>query len=287
VDFKAAFDSINREALWVVLRQHGMPSKLVALFRALYSNTKCTVTVNGKDSAPFPENTGVRQGAIASPVLFNFTIDCVMHKVLEDCQAAGKSVRVSLGDYRVTDLQFFVDRIVHFGGMLGLLINPDKCKVLCVCLAPSKINVGGVELENVSSLITADTVSDKDILRRMSLSQASFQQLYSCLFSRADISIDTKMRVYLASVRTVLLYGNESWSSTSDFVSRLNSCEMGFMRRMLGATQIPYMSNDAVRLRCHVKESLSTIIKRRRLTWLGHTLRMNPERIPRQILTGR
>jgi len=160
-------------------------------------------------------------------------------------------------------------------------------------LAPSKINVVGVELENVSSsfylgsLITANTVSDKNILRRISLSQASFQQLYSCLFFRADISIDTNMRVYSVSVRTVFPYGCESWSSTADFVSRLNSCEMGFMRRMLGATQIPYMTNDAVRLRCHTKESLSTIIKSLRLTWLGHALRMNPERIQRQILTGR
>jgi hypothetical protein len=29
-------------------------------------------------------------------------------------------------------MQFFVDKIVHFGGMLELLINPDKCKVLCL-----------------------------------------------------------------------------------------------------------------------------------------------------------
>ena len=78
VNFKAAFDFINRKAFWVVLRQYGMPSKLVAPFRALYFNTKCTVRVNGKDSAPFSVNTGVRQGAIASPVLFNFTIDWVI-----------------------------------------------------------------------------------------------------------------------------------------------------------------------------------------------------------------
>jgi len=95
-------------------------------------------------------------------------------------------VGVSLGDHRITDLDYADDiallqrmrqicsslliRLCNFGGMLELLINPDKCKVLCVCLAPSNINVSGVELENVSSfcylgsLITADTVSDKDIL---------------------------------------------------------------------------------------------------------------------------
>ena len=60
-----------------------MPRKLIAIFRALYTCTKCAVRVNGKDSGAFSVNTGLGQGEISSPVLFNFAIDWVIHKAVE------------------------------------------------------------------------------------------------------------------------------------------------------------------------------------------------------------
>jgi hypothetical protein len=53
--------------------------------KTLYENTKCTEQVNGLQSDRFDVNTGVQQGAIASPVLFNFTIDWVMKKAVAKC----------------------------------------------------------------------------------------------------------------------------------------------------------------------------------------------------------
>ena len=127
VDFKAAFDSINRGALWQILEQYGLPSKLISMFKAVYDNTRCTIRVNGKGSADFSVDTGVRQGAIASPVLFNFAIDWVLRQAIASC---GRKVGISLGGRQITDLdyaddispfadneadlQFFVDQIVFF-----------------------------------------------------------------------------------------------------------------------------------------------------------------------------
>jgi len=158
-------------------------------------------------------------------------------------------------------------------------------------MAAPNITIGGADIGKVEqyrylgSLITSDTSCEKDIQCRIALAQASFQQLFPCLFSRQDISIYTKMRVYLASVRSVLLYSCESWNVTSALASTLDSCEMNFFRRILGVSgNIPRTPNVTVRQRCHMKESLTAIIKRRRLTWLGHVLRMKPTRIPHQIL---
>ena len=78
VDFKAAFDSVNRDGLWQILEVYGIPVKLIYLLKAVYNSTCCSVRINGKDSAAFPVDTGVHQGAIASLVLFNFAIDWVM-----------------------------------------------------------------------------------------------------------------------------------------------------------------------------------------------------------------
>ena len=39
VDLKSAFDSVDREALWLLLRRHGIPDKLVELMKELYTGT--------------------------------------------------------------------------------------------------------------------------------------------------------------------------------------------------------------------------------------------------------
>ena len=309
VDFKAAFDSVNRGALWQISEQYGLPSKLISMLKALYNNTRCAVRVNGKDSADFSVDTGVRQGAIASTVLFNFAIDWVMRQAVASCAKSGKKVGISVGGRQITDLdyaddlalfadnaadlQFFVDQIVFFGAMVGLKINPEKSKVLTVCAPASRISIQGIDVECVTkfrylgSLISADNSCEEDVLSRICLAQVAFNQLYTCLFSREDVSISTKMRVYLASVRSVLLYSCESWIITSSLSSLLESCEMSFLRRILGIRGIPRPTNEEVRSRCFVEEKLSQTIKRRRLIWLGHVLRMKDGRMPQQILLDR
>src|SRR5438093_8240067 len=61
VDFKAAFDSINRGTLWQILEQYGFPSKLISMLKAVYDNTRCTIRIKWKNSADFTVDTGVRQ----------------------------------------------------------------------------------------------------------------------------------------------------------------------------------------------------------------------------------
>ena len=139
----------------------------------------------------------------------------------------------------------------------------------------------------LGSIISTDNSCEKDILSRMCLAQASFNQLYTCLFSREDVSISTKMRVYVASVRSVLLYSCESWIITSSLSSILDSCEMRFLRRILGIRGFPYPPNEEVRSRCHVEETISQINKKRRLMWLGHVLRIKDDRMPQQVLLDR
>ncbi|PIK47844.1 hypothetical protein BSL78_15289 [Apostichopus japonicus] len=62
VDFKAAFDTIWREALWKCLRSIGVDPKLVDLIARMYEKTKCSVMVNGKITEWFEVQVGVRQG---------------------------------------------------------------------------------------------------------------------------------------------------------------------------------------------------------------------------------
>ena len=208
-----------------------------------------------------------------------------MRQAVAKCSSNGMEVGISIGNRKVTDLDYaddialltdneaalqsFVDQVVFFGAMLGLKINADKTKVMAACttVAP-RINVQGTDVESVDSfrylgcLISNRNSCESDILSRICLAQAAYQLLHPCLFAREDVSIPTKMRVYLASVRSVLVYGCESWTVTSSLSSTLDSCEFGFLRRLLGVKSFPFPRNSEVLRRCGIHSSLSQFVKR-------------------------
>ena len=64
VDFKKAFDSINRSVMFSVLRHYGIPETLVNAIRVLYTNSSSSVMVDGSISKPFSVTTGVLQGGV-------------------------------------------------------------------------------------------------------------------------------------------------------------------------------------------------------------------------------
>ena len=74
IDFEKAFDSINREVLWRLLRHYALPVKIVTIIRALYEGFSARVLHN---TEPLSMRTGVRQGCLLSPLLFLVTQDWV------------------------------------------------------------------------------------------------------------------------------------------------------------------------------------------------------------------
>ena len=81
IDLRAAFDSVDHRSLWKIVERLGTPPKLVNLFRQLYSDAESCVRVNGNTTDWFKITSGVRQGCMAAPDLFNCIIDHLMQKV--------------------------------------------------------------------------------------------------------------------------------------------------------------------------------------------------------------
>jgi hypothetical protein len=89
VDFRKAFDSVNREALWRVLLARGVDPKLLGLIKDLYSGCQACISSNGTTSQWFPMSSGVRQGCPMSPTLFNVFIDFLARLVIAACEEQG------------------------------------------------------------------------------------------------------------------------------------------------------------------------------------------------------
>lgn len=92
-----AFDTVQRDLLWDILRRFGCPNKFVNILRQFHDGMNARMTIGGQEAVSFPVCTGVRQGRVLAPVLFNIFLICVtqlLHKEIED--NSGVSVVYSL-----------------------------------------------------------------------------------------------------------------------------------------------------------------------------------------------
>ena len=105
IDFKKAYDSINREQLWQRLSEIGVSGKLFKTIKSLYSSATSCVRVNNMHTDWFDVKSGLRQGCILSPILFNLYInDLVLY-----LKSFGKGVKCN-DDYICTLL--YADGVV-------------------------------------------------------------------------------------------------------------------------------------------------------------------------------
>ena len=144
IDFKKAFDSVNREAMWKILRSYGIPVKIVNIIKCLYDGSSSVVRVDGILSKEFQVNTGVLQGDTLAPFLFIIVLDFILQKTPV---AAGLQIKQ---DIRLPDLDFADDIVLldqsvdeakeHFkvveetAKKVGLAINYDKTKLIITTL---------------------------------------------------------------------------------------------------------------------------------------------------------
>ena len=96
-----------------------------------------------------------------------------------------------------------------------------------------------------------------------------------------------KRRVYQACVLSVLLYGSESWVLLRKHSRKLDSFHHRCIRIILGRQQWnQHITSHGIRRRWGDLETVTQMITKRRLEWLGLMARMPDHRIPKITLFG-
>ena len=161
VDFKAAFDSVDRERMMEILGEAGLPFKIIKMIRALYHNCSSRVRVYGEETKQFPVNTGVKQGGVTSPEFFKFVVDAVLRKSM----VGDMGIRLSEESEPVTDFDFaddialvaedsatmqtMIDKLKVAAAEVGLSISAPKTKITHRNCPPPAILLDGSPLEIV------------------------------------------------------------------------------------------------------------------------------------------
>ena len=78
IDGTKAFDCVDHNKLWKILKEIGIPDHLTCLLRNLYAGQEATAVTGGGKTDWFNIGKGVQQGCILSPCLFNLYAEYIM-----------------------------------------------------------------------------------------------------------------------------------------------------------------------------------------------------------------
>lgn len=97
VDFRKAFDSVDRRVLQTKLLRKGIDVKSFEIIKDMYSNTMYSGKFNNSYSEPFLANTGVKQGDSLKPTLLNVFVDDIDSCFIDN----SNTDPVTLGQYKL------------------------------------------------------------------------------------------------------------------------------------------------------------------------------------------
>lgn len=324
IDLKKAFDMVHRKALWTTLRRFGCPAKLVNVLASLHEENEARVIVGGELTEGFPVTSGVRQGCVAAPLLFNVFMTAML--ILVDRKLLDRGISIN---YRydggglfnlnrlkcknvsrrfITELQYaddlvllahteaevqqITDAFVQIYELIGMKVSTEKTKLLTVNVPEdSKVEINGTEIERVDEfcylggIVTSEGRLDTEISQRIRKAACAIYRLKSRVFDNRDLKRRTKIRVYRAVVIPTLLYGSETWTPYRAQVKALEKFHQRQLRKIMNIKWSDYISNKRV-LEMAESETIERTLARNTLRWLGHVHRMPNHRTPKQLLYG-
>ena len=141
IDYTKAFDCVDHNKLWKILKEMGIPDHLTCLLRNLYAGQEATVRTGHGTTDWFQIVKGVRQGCILSPYLFNFYAEDIMRNAgLEEAQTGIKVAGKNINNLRYADdttlmaeskeLNSLLIKVKEESEKVGLKLNIQKTKIM-------------------------------------------------------------------------------------------------------------------------------------------------------------
>ena len=112
IDYVKAFDCVDHNKLWKILKEMAIPDHFICLLRNLYAGQEATVRTGHGTTDWFQIRKGVSQGCVLSPCSFNLHAEYIMPNAgLDEGQAGIKFTKRNINNHRYTgDTTLMVER---------------------------------------------------------------------------------------------------------------------------------------------------------------------------------
>ena len=305
VDFKKAFDSVDRAMLMDILRAYGIPEKIVGAINILYTDTIAKVLSADGETEFFKILAGVLQGDTLAPFLFIIVVDYVMRSTVEGYEdlgltiTEGRSTRLprkanksAQTPVRFTDTgyaddlclvsdtlaeaQILLGRLETAASEVGLLMNQKKTEYMCFnqtgTSLKSKEDKDLKRVDDFKYLGSWINTTERDLKIRIAKAWAASNKLDKIW--KSSLSRKLKVHFFRATVETVLLYGAECWTLTKQQQKRIDGCYTRLLRATLNVSWKQRMTNKIL---YGDIPPISQTIRERRLRFAGHCYRAKEE----------
>ena len=164
IDYAKAFDCVDHNKLWKILKKMGILDPLTCLLRNLYAGQEATVRTGHRRTDWFQIGKRVRQGCILSPYLFNLYAEYIRRNAgLDKAQAGIKIAGRNINNFRYADdtnlmtgsekeLKSLLIKVKEESEKVGLKLNIQKMKIMASGPITSW-QIDGKTVETVSDLI--------------------------------------------------------------------------------------------------------------------------------------
>jgi len=232
IDYRKAYDVINRGQLWSKMINVGIDGKLLTLIRSMYDEVKLQVKHMGKLSDVFNSNVGLFQGEITSPILFSLFINDIEFGLQNGINAGITLDQISIYLLLFADdaalfsetpegLQESLNNLETYCDKWNLTVNIEKTKVMVFRKGGTisktlKWTYKGQEIEIVNNF---------NYLGIVMSSGGSFASATNTLYGKAlkamhslftltkdmNVPIHIMLNLFNAYVSSILNYNCEVW----------------------------------------------------------------------------
>lgn len=223
------------------LKNQGVSTKYIRLFKYIYDNSYAKLNVNGRDSKLFKICRGVKQGDLTSPELFIATQEEIFKEV--DWSQAGIEIDgEKLAELRLADdttimakskrgLEHAINDLAAKSEKVGLKMNTNKTKIL-TNTDDDNFKLLDENIEKVNNIkylyikyLSFDNCMEEEINKRVASAWRAFWSMKE--FFYGSLPISHKSKLLEKCVLPVLTYGAQSWTLTEELKDKLRVAQHG------------------------------------------------------------
>lgn len=242
IDFRKAYDCLNRTAVFNALLLLGIPSKIVRMIETCMNRTKNKIRTNNGESNNFETRSGVKQGDSLSPIIFNLALHYALDTIdmekttwgIEQFQLLAYADDIAVMGETREEVEECLMRMKEGTCKIGLSINEEKTEYI----------VSDKDKNNRTDMITLDNKNYKVVekfkylgtqinvensfLDEIKIRITNANKCYFSLgniFKAKNVSRSSKIRLYKTVILPIVLYGSETWATTKQIENTLQSFE--------------------------------------------------------------
>ena len=235
IDFKKAYDTVNRDLLMKRLISLGINGIFLRNIMAMYKKTEYCIKLKNGHTRAIESNLGLKQGCPLSPMLFNLFIDDIDYIFDDTCDPIS-ICNEKINHFLYADdlvilshskegLQRCIDRTSDYAKSKQLTISVNKSKTM-IFNQPGRFirdtfTLNGKTLEPVQSFcyLGFDVKCSGTVKHAMNILNDKGNKAIRplmCAIARFNIPAKTAIRLFHTYISPILLYNSENWSTFSD-----------------------------------------------------------------------